>query len=258
MKGRQLRKGDFTNLAQDYAKYRASYNKDLLDIIIHSVGKKPETIKAADIGAGTGIFTKCLIDAGVKSVIAIEPNAKMRESGTKFLGKAVKFLDGSAEKTGLQNDCVDLVSMASSFHWAKTYDALKEFDRILTSNGVFTALWNPRLTYRSPVESEVEELLKFHYKVTSRVSSGLSGITLELQDILSDCGIFKTVKYYDAVDVVRRSKTEYIGAWRSVNDVQAQLGKDRFEKFIGEVESIVSKYSFIEVSYLTRAWVATK
>ena len=176
----------------------------------------------------------------------------------KFLGKDVKFLDGSAEKTGLQIDSIDLVSMASSFHWTNTYDALKEFDRILSPDGVFSALWNPRLTHRSPIESEVEEILKCNYNITSRVSSGLSGVTLKLQDILRNCGIFKTVEYADAINVVRRSQKEYIGAWRSVNDVQAQLGKDKFEKFIGEVERIVSKNSFVEVHYLTRVWIAKK
>ena len=79
-----------------------------------------------------------------------------------------------------------------------------------------------------------------------------------MQDILRDCGIFKTVEYADAVDVVRRSQKEYIGAWRSVNDIQAQLGKYKFKKFIDEVEHVVSKHSFVEVHYLTRVWVATK
>ncbi len=253
-----MRRGDFTNLANDYAKYRPSYNKDLVDLIINSVGKKPKTINAADVGAGTGIFTKCLIDAGVNSVVAIEPNAKMREAGIKFLGKDFKFLDGTAEKTGLRINSMDLVSMASSFHWTKIYDALKEFDRILSPKGTFSAIWNPRLTNRSPIESEVEELLKCNYNITSRVSLGLSGVTLKLQDILGDCGIFKTVEYADSVDVVQRSQKEYIGAWRSVNDIQSQLGKDKFKKFIYEVEHVVSKHSFVEVHYLTRVWIATK
>ena len=253
-----MKQGDFTDLADDYVKYRASYNKALVEIIIHHVGKKPKLMNAADVGAGTGIFTKCFIDAGVNSVTAIEPNEKMREAGIKFLGKHVKFLNGSAEETGLLSDSVDLVSMASSFHWAETDRAIKEFDRILSLNGVFTALWNTRLTERSPVESEVAALLTGKYKLTSRVSSGLSGVTLKLQDFLQNCGVFKTVEYVDAVDVVRRSKEEYIGAWRSVNDVQAQLGRAKFENFIEDVERVVSTHLNVEVHYLSRAWFAKK
>ena len=71
-------------------------------------------------------------------------------------------------------------------------------------------------------------------------------------------GIFNSVKYVDAVDVVQRTHEEYIGAWRSVNDVQAQLGKEKFEEFIGDVKKIITKREFVEVHYLTRAWIASK
>ena len=86
----------------------------------------------------------------------------------------------------------------------------------------------------------------------------MGGITQELHQLLRDCGIFRSVEYADAVDVVRRSAVEYIGAWRSVNDVQAQLGKYAFERFIEDVERIVSEYSYVEVHYLTRVWIAQK
>lgn len=250
--------GDFTNLADDYAKYRPSYNKKLVTKIIKAAGKNSGYIKAADIGAGTGIFTKCLLDEGLREVTAIEPNGKMREAGRKYLDESIRFLDGSAEKTGLKDDSVDLITMASSFHWTETYAALSEFNRILTKNGVFSALWNPRLTDRSPIESEVQELLSSKYKIESRVSSGLSGITTELYNILGGCGFFKSVMYLEAVDVMRRTPQEYIGAWRSVNDIQAQLGEYKFSKFIGEIEKICNKNPYVDVHYLTRVWIAKK
>ena len=253
-----MKQGDFTNLADDYAKYRPSYNSKLVTKIINAVGMSPEAIKAVDIGAGTGIFTKCLLSEGLSEVTAIEPNLKMREAGRKYLGEDIRLLNGSAEKTGLASNSVDLISMASSFHWTKTYDALSEFDRILAKNGVFSALWNPRLTDRSPIESEVQELLSVKYKIESRVSSGLSGITTDLYNILSGCGFFKLVMYVEAVDVVRRTPQEYIGAWRSVNDIQAQLGEYKFSKFIGEIEKIINKNVYVDVHYLTRVWIAKK
>ena len=79
-----------------------------------------------------------------------------------------------------------------------------------------------------------------------------------MHSILTDCGFFRSVDYVDAVDVMQRSHEEYIGAWRSVNDIQAQLGKYNFEKFIKDVEKIISKYSYVEVHYLTRGWITKK
>lgn len=253
-----MKKGDFTNLADNYTKYRPSYNKEIVNLVLSSVEKNVSAIKAADIGAGTGIFTKSLIDGGIKDPVAVEPNVAMRNAGVKFLDHRIDFLDGSAENTGLRSNHFDLVTMASSFHWANTSDAINEFNRILCLGGVFSALWNPRLTERSVIESEVQDLLSKKYKVSSRVSSGLSGVTIDLRETLSNCGFFRSVVYVDAIDVVIRSQEEYVGAWRSVNDIQTQLGPDKFSEFIDDVVRITSKYPCVEVHYLTRAWIASK
>ena len=253
-----MQKGDFSNLASDYIKYRPSYNRKVVNKVVNTINKKSENIRAADVGAGTGIFTKCLIEAGIKDVVAVEPNEGMRNTGIEYLGKKIPFFRGSGENTTLVSNKYDLVTMASSFHWPNTQDTLLEFNRILNSNGVFAALWNPRLTERSNSENEVQNLLSTKYFVGSRVSSGLSGITNHLRDILSKSKIFRSVTYFDAIDVVKRSHEEYMGAWRSVNDIQAQLGKEKFSQFLSDVEEIIYKRSYVEVHYLTRAWVAQK
>ena len=41
-------------------------------------------LKAADVGAGTGIL-KCLFDQGIRDLIAVEPNKEMREAASKNL-----------------------------------------------------------------------------------------------------------------------------------------------------------------------------
>ncbi len=253
-----MKRGDFTNLADDYSRYRPSYNKHVVNVILGSTNKSLKNIKAADVGAGTGIFTKRLLDAGVKNVSAIEPNDEMRKNGEHLLGGSINFLSGSAEKTGLKSKEFDLVTMASSFHWPQTKKALEEFNRILSPKGVFSAIWNPRLTDRSLIESEIQNLLAKKYNVLSRVSSGLSGITLELREILANCEAFQSVIYVDAVDVVRRTHEEYLGAWRSVNDIQSQLGKEKFAQFIMDVNEIICEQEYVEVHYLTRAWIACK
>ena len=86
----------------------------------------------------------------------------------------------------------------------------------------------------------------------------MSGVTTDLRETLNNCGFFRSVVYMDAIDVVNRSQEEYVGAWRSVNDIQTQLGPDKFSKFIDDVVRITSKYPNVEVHYLTRAWIATK
>lgn len=45
---------------------------------------------------------------------------------------------------------------------------------------------------------------------------------------------------------------------KSVNDLQAQLGQNRFKEFIDFVELKTASLKTIDVSYLTRAWTIRK
>ena len=56
---KDMKKGDFSRLASDYVKYRPSYNVNVTRTIVQSTNLDSRDIVAADIGAGTGIFTKC-------------------------------------------------------------------------------------------------------------------------------------------------------------------------------------------------------
>lgn len=252
----RLRKGDFTTLARDYLNYRPGYNAAVTSAIVNSFGGKPATLAAADVGAGTGIFSKCLLQAGVAKIIAVEPNDAMREAGRSISNEHIEWKKGSAEETGLASGLFDLVSMASSFHWPDTSTALKEFDRVLNRTGAFVALWNPRLTERSASEDRIQKLLTGKYGLKARVSSGRSGITERLHDILSGCGYFSSVVYLEAIDVVFRKPEHYIGAWRSVNDIRSELGEAKFAEFIEDVENVVGGLDAVEVHYQTRAWLA--
>ena len=115
--------------------------------------------------------------------------------------------------------------MASSFHWAKFDDALKEFHRVLRPNGIFCALWNPRLIEVNPLLVEIEEYLNNIKPNIKRVSSGRSGMTKTLTEDLNNSRFFKDVIYFEGRHVIYMTKARYVGAWRSVNDLQVQLGR---------------------------------
>lgn len=255
---KRIKKGDFSSLAKDYAKYRPSYNRFLVDIVFGALPTRAKAADVADIGAGTGIFTKCLLEKEPASIIAVEPNDEMRNAGQSTTPDGIIWQKGSAEDTGLPENSCDLVSMASSFHWPDTGKALAEFNRILRHDGIFTALWNPRLTERSVTEAKVDQLLVEKYDLKKRVSSGRSGITNNLAEILTKSGYFSNVAYCEAVDVVHITPEHYLGAWRSVNDIRSELGEQNFAAFIQDVKEICSGLNHVEVHYLTRAWIAQK
>ena len=140
-----MKHGDFTGLAGDYAKFRPGYAPQVATAILGYVTRHGErdaaSIDFADIGAGTGIWTRTLAERGLRSVVAVEPNDDMRAQGIETSrGTDIVWHKGSAEATGLPDGSVDLVSMASSLHWADFDKACDEFHRILRPGGVFVAL----------------------------------------------------------------------------------------------------------------------
>ncbi len=114
----------------------------------------------ADVGAGTGIWSRMVLSKGVKSATAVEPNADMRANGiTDSADTTIRWLAGNAEQTGLADASCDWLTMASSFHWTNFVVATREFHRALRPGGCFTALWNPRLIEVNPLLVEIEAYL---------------------------------------------------------------------------------------------------
>ena len=130
----------FTSRAEDYAKYRPSYPRAVIDRIVSDLGDVSKLV-AADIGAGTGISSRLLADRGIK-VVAIEPNIAMREVAQTH--PLVEFRYGSAEDTSLPDASVDLVTCFQAFHWFNPKPTLKEFARILKPQGTIALVWNNR------------------------------------------------------------------------------------------------------------------
>lgn len=130
----------FSGRAQDYAAHRPSYPPAAIAAILDGLGD-PSTLKAADIGAGTGIASRLLADAGVQ-VWAVEPNADMRAAATSHPRVIVQA--GTAEQTALQDTSVDLVTCFQAFHWFNPALCLPEFRRIVKPSGRLAVVWNDR------------------------------------------------------------------------------------------------------------------
>lgn len=254
-----LKAGDFSGLAEDYALHRPDYCPSVLDGLLGLLKRPVQDIDAVDVGAGTGIWTRMVHDRGVRSTTAVEPNDDMRQAGFRDnSGRPIRWLAGSAEKTGLAESCCDWLTMASSFHWTDFDRATAEFHRLLRPGGRFAALWNPRLIEVNPLLVEIEAHLDTLRPNIRRVSSGRSGITETLTERLWASPHFDDVVYMEGRHVIVMTPDRYMGAWRSVNDLRVQLGPEAFDTFLAFVERRIEGLAAIEATYLTRAWSARR
>lgn len=147
----------FAGLVDNYAKYRPSYPPELIDFIEQETGLQKDW-NIADVGSGTGIFSRLLLERGYK-VYGVEPNKNMREAAEMELQGFKKFtsIDGAGEKTTLQDRSINLITVAQAFHWIDQDEAKLEFRRILKPPGYVALVWNIRTT-DTPFLSAFEQL----------------------------------------------------------------------------------------------------
>lgn len=152
----------FGALVEDYDKYRPTYPDAAMDYLALRLGPPAETT-VADVGSGTGISTKPLLDRGY-CVIAVEPNANMRAAAENRFHAHPGFrsVAGGAENTGLPDASVDAIIAAQAFHWFDKPAAQREFLRIHRGNGPVAILFNERLTDASDFLRGFEDTLLQH------------------------------------------------------------------------------------------------
>jgi len=159
----------FSDRVENYVRYRPSYPPEILDALrVHCGLSERSTV--ADVGSGTGIFTKLLLQSGCR-VFAVEPNDEMRHAADQHLSRNSRFhsVSGAAEHTGLDPGSIDIVTVAQAFHWFRRNEARQEFQRILKPAGWIALVWNQRGT-TSPFQSAYDELLREHVPEYNKVN----------------------------------------------------------------------------------------
>lgn len=114
----------FGHLAQLYDEVRPGYPDAAIDLV-------PivwEGADVCDLGAGTGILSRALLQRGA-DVIAVDPDE------TALAKNPARSRIGRAEDTGLPADSVDVVTIAQAWHWFDEAAAAAEIARILRPGG---------------------------------------------------------------------------------------------------------------------------
>jgi SAM-dependent methyltransferase len=152
----------FSSRAQDYARYRPSYPRAVIELLQERCALTPGAV-VADVGSGTGILTELLLASGAQ-VIGIEPNAAMRAAAEAHLGVVTRFrsVAASAEATTLAAASVDLWVAGQAFHWFDGDATRHEALRVLREGGCAALVWNERPQEASGFLADYEALLQQH------------------------------------------------------------------------------------------------
>ena len=234
----------FSFLVEDYAKYRPSYPAAAIDRILENLTPSTQ-LTAADIGAGTGISSRLLASKGVK-VIAIEPNAEMRNAGIRDATSLVEWQDGTAENTNLPDASVDLVTCFQAFHWFTPEPTLAEFRRILKPKGRLAVVWNNR-DRNDEFTAEYSRIVREasnHHPAESRMKS---------LEPLIETTYFKNFQEYTFVYQQELDLIGLIGRAKSVSYLPSE--GEAYEQVIADLEKLYQRFKnqngFVYMTYCT-------
>lgn len=240
---------DYTHLAATYD-LRTDYNADLLREILQALDLDAQSW-ALEVGAGTGKLTQHLVE-NLSHVIAMEPNAAMRQKGSSKQSLArAKWIAGAGQSLPLKSGSMDLVAYGSSFNVLPVRIALDECARVLKPQGHWLALWNHR-DLSDALQIAVEALIRRHLPEfdpgTRRESPA--------QTIL-DHGSFLPPKFFERRFVAEISSDDWLFAWQSHATLERQAGA-RLPSILADIRELVGTQKSLHVPYFTRVWTAQK
>lgn len=90
-----------------------------------------------DVGCGTGIATRQLIDWGFKARAVDIDSLMVNEAKRASRCHGIEFFVASARKLPLPNNSQDIVTAFSALHWFNDDESLSEISRVLKAAGLF-------------------------------------------------------------------------------------------------------------------------
>lgn len=234
----------FTGKADVYDKFRPSYPKELIDILY----EKTQAETVADIGAGTGIFTKCL-SAKPWKITAVEPNADMLDI-LKQRASFAEIINAPAENTGIPSGTIDLVVAAQAFHWFDKEKFKAECERILTPGGYLAIVWNNH--GKGDFRCERDRVFDKY----CGMSNSMKGSTTEGDKLLRN-GYFSEMEFLRMDNNMNMNEEQFIGYSLS-HSYAIKADNENYEKFVDELRNVFAKFQhngIVEIPHETTCYL---
>lgn len=147
-------KDNFSAQADIYAKYRPQYPQELFDFILKHVH---DLQLAWDCGTGNG-QSAAILGKYFKKVFASDISKKQIENAVK--ADNIQYALEPAEKTSLNDNSVDLVTISQALHWFEFDKFYSEVKRVSKQHAVI-ATWTYNLIQVDPVTDKL--IYDYHF-----------------------------------------------------------------------------------------------
>lgn len=242
--------GDFTSNAADYGQ-RPPYDGRVLSALVFLVRNRFGNVRLAELGAGTGNLLRSLEETDI-SGYAIEPNPAMRSVARDLAPneRRFKWLDGTAESSGLSDACVNWTILGNAYPFVDTAAMFREARRILVSQGFLTIAWNVRDFKRDALQDSIEETVKTMVPNLRRTGSSV----VDIMEETNTGGLFREFLYIEGKHIQTFSPERFLATWKAGCDVPSQTSPKLWEEIIEKTKTMIPSADQIETRWLTRTW----
>lgn len=150
----------------NYDAARPEYPDRVYAILAERCGLAPGAA-LFEIGPGTGLATRRLLDAGADPLVAIEPDQRLAAVlSARAPQRQLQVVDATFEQAELPAGRFDLGVAATSFHWMEQRPALAKVATLLRPGGWWAMWWN---VFGDPAEPD-----PFHEATRTLLAGGVT------------------------------------------------------------------------------------
>jgi hypothetical protein len=189
----------FGEAAELYDRARAGYSDQLVDNVLAFTRAEGPTVRAVEVGAGTGKATVAFASRNVE-VVALEPDQAMAAVATRNCRRfpAVRIEITSFEDWPLPDQDFDLVFSAQAWHWVRPEVRYPKALEVMGQRGALALFWHrTRWAAHDPIRDELEVLYRRLAPELYARHPGFPGLTPRVSDSLMVNEVEQTGRFKD-------------------------------------------------------------
>jgi len=229
---------DFGRTVDDYERHRPGFPDRFFSLLVER-GWVQGDQRALDLGTGTGSVAFGLAEIGLE-VTGLDISTELLDGARRTAERRdldVRFVQGTAESTGHDDDSFDVVTAGQCWWWFDSDRAAREARRVLRPGGRLVICDFSYLPLEGNVSERTEQLILEHNPGWTKAG----GTRIHPEQVTAlDRGGYRSVESFSYLVDVRFTHEAWRGRMRTCNGVGSALSDPEVGRFDEHLDELLS------------------